>query len=109
MRDKTIVCILAAIFFLAVPAYAELPKAVDIVMKMQEKLNLNQDQLSKVKPIIEENITKRQQVTPQLSQGLTQAQSQPLDSELYQKLREILTLSQMSRWNTMSGLMQSEI
>lgn len=82
-------------------AYAQVwPDAVDILAKVQKELHLNYDQTKQVKVIIEENIAKRRAIYPQLADGLTQAQSDPIEKELYQKLSEVLTPSQMSQWNT---------
>ena len=101
MSNKKIVGSLAAFFLLTVFSYAqEWPSAANIVTKMQTELNLSQDQLTKVKIIIEQNMTERQQVKPQLAAGLTQAQADPLDSELYTKLSEVLTRSQMHQWES---------
>ncbi|MBF0523167.1 MAG: hypothetical protein HQL24_08950 [Candidatus Omnitrophica bacterium] len=100
MRIKTIASILVAFFFLSGSIYAQdWPSADYIVAKMQKELNLDQNQYIKVKLIIEDNMAKRQHITPQIPQGLTQAQSQSLDTELYDNLSEVLTRSQMSQWN----------
>ena len=102
MRVKMVVHILITFFLLTAFAYAqEWPSADRIVSKLQIELNLEKEQLDQVTLIIEENMAKRQQVTPQLTEGLTQVQSQPLDRELYRKLSGVLTKPQMSQWNGM--------
>lgn len=84
------------------------PDAEDIVAKVETEMNLDKDQFVKVKQIIEKNIEKRR-ATTQLNMGLTQAQSQPLEDELYHNLSEVLTTSQMSRWNTIVNRMYKEL
>ena len=44
-------------------------------------------------------MAQRQRIRPQLAEGLTQAQSEPLDTLLYAQLSEVLTRGQMSQWN----------
>lgn len=109
MRVRSIVCILVAFFFIWVSVYAqEWPSADDIIVKIQTEMNLNQQQLVKVKLIIKENMAKRQQIRPQLDLGLTQAQAEPLDTELYLKLSEVLTKYQMDQWNRIHDRMLQE-
>lgn len=99
MKIKMCAFFLAASFFLASWACAQTwPSADQLIVKIQTTMNLTKEQLDKVRLIIEENMTKRKQITPQLNQGLTQAQSDPLDDELYNKLREVLTRTQMREW-----------
>jgi hypothetical protein len=103
MRHQTIAYVLAALFLLTASAQAQLPKADDIVIEMQQTLDLDSGQLIKVRQVVTENMSKRINVKPQLSQGLTHAQAQTLDSELFQKLSQILTTSQMNMWCRMSA------
>jgi hypothetical protein len=110
MREKMVMCLLAVLFLAIPPAQAQKWPSVDsIVDEMQTGLDLNKDQVAKVKIVVAENLAKRQQVTPQLSQGLTAAQSQPLDAELYAKLSQIFTSTQMSKCKVMSKVMQPEV
>ena len=100
MKAKAIICVLVASIFLMVSAYAQQwPTSNDIMGKIQEKMNLNQEQLAQVRLIIDKNMADRQKISPQLDAGLTQAQAEPLDTELYLKLSEVLTRSQMDQWN----------
>ncbi len=99
MKGIIIGCILIACAFLSTAAFAQQwPGADDIVAKIKLELNLTPGQLDQVGLIIKENMTKRQNITPQLTQGLTQSQSSPLDEELYTKLSEVLTRDQMGQW-----------
>ncbi|MBF0386035.1 MAG: hypothetical protein HQL27_09230 [Candidatus Omnitrophica bacterium] len=109
MKRKTVIYVLIAIFVLWVAANAqEWPSTEHIVAKIQAELNLTKEQFAKVKIIIDENMAKRQKITPQLTQGLTQAQSAPLDSELYTNLSKVLTRAQMSQWNRILELLLQE-
>ncbi len=110
MKGKITVFVLIASFILSVSVYAqEWPSAEHIVSKIKTELNLTEEQFDKVKLIIEENMAERQNITPQLEKGLTQAQSSPLDSHLYTKLSEVLTRSQMRKWNRIRELLLQEI
>lgn len=110
MRGKIIAFVLIASFFLQVLAYAQnWPSAEKIVKKVEAELNLTEEQFDKVKLIIEENMAKRIEITPQLEKGLTQAQASSLDSHLYTKLSNVLTRKQMSKWNRVLEVMLQEI
>ncbi|MBF0484386.1 MAG: hypothetical protein HQL25_06735 [Candidatus Omnitrophica bacterium] len=110
MLGKTILYFLIVFCFLKVSAYGqEWPTVENIVAKVQTELNLVPEQLVKVKLIIADNMRKRQQIKPQLTEGLTQAQSQPLDAELYSKLSEVLTREQMGKWNKILEVMLQEM
>lgn len=99
MKRKIMGSVLGAFFFLTVFAYAqEWPSVDEVVTKIQTELNLQGGQLDKVRLIIKENLAKRQNISPQLSAGLTQAQAEPLDLELYTRLSEVLTRPQMDQW-----------
>jgi hypothetical protein len=101
MIKKTAGYILLLFCFLTTFAYAqEWPSADKIVAKMKTEMSLDADQSPLVKLIVEENMSKRQDLLPQSTKGLSESQSHPLDWELYVKLSEVLTRSQMSQWNT---------
>ncbi|MBF0505084.1 MAG: hypothetical protein HQL14_08305 [Candidatus Omnitrophica bacterium] len=101
MRGTKIISILVALFILRAFAYAqEWPSTAKIVEKVRTDLNLNQEQFDKVRLIIEDNMAKRKQIASESTQGLTTtAQSRELDSQLYSKLRDVLTDYQMRQWN----------
>ena len=110
MKGKITALVLIISLFLSVSVYAqEWPSAEHIVSKMKTELNLTEEQFDKVKLIIEENMAKRKNITPQLEKGLTQAQSSPLDAHLYTKLSEVLTRDQMRKWNRIRELLLEEI
>lgn len=109
MRVKMVVFVLVAFFLLSTSVYAQQwPSTEQIIEKVQVELNLTDDQLDKVILIIEENMAKRKEITPQLEQGLTQAQAQPLDTELYTQLSQVLTREQMRRWSRVLDFMLKE-
>lgn len=110
MREKIIALVLIASFSLLLSASAqEWPSAENIVAKIKTELNLTEEQFDKVKLIIEENMAERKAIMPQLEKGLTQAQSQPLDAQLYTKLTEVLTRTQMAKWDRIRELLLQDI
>jgi len=102
MRVKIMGSVLVALFFLTAFAYTqEWPSVEDVVTKIQSALDLSDGQIGKVRVIIKDNLAKRQKISPQLTAGLTQAQAEPLDLELYTKLSQVLTRPQMNQWEGM--------
>jgi hypothetical protein len=109
MKMKIIVCIVTSVLLSGTSLYAQYwPTTDQIVSRAQSELSLDAQQLVKVRSIIGENMSKRQSITPQLASGLTQAQSKPLDYELYQQLSEVLTRDQMNKWNRVLRSMLQE-
>jgi putative alpha-1,2-mannosidase len=107
---RMMVFLAVAFLVFSVSVWAQVwPSADNIVSKAQAELNLESEQVEKVRMIIEENMAKRQEMLPQLEQGLTQAQAKPLDHELYNKLSEVLTRSQMNKWNRVLELMLQDM
>jgi len=107
MRSKIIWYALALVilFFLAVSAYAQETTSVnDIVAKMKKELNLTQQQADAVKPIIDENMTKREELREEQNQAMMadratiQSKIEQLDQDENQKLSQILTKDQMNKW-----------
>jgi hypothetical protein len=106
MRSKIIRHVLVILFFLAVSAYAQETTSVnDIVAKMKKELNLTQQQADAVKPIIEENMAKREELRQSVQDqamiiGRVTIQSKigQLDQDENQKLSQILTQDQMNKW-----------
>lgn len=109
MRGIILVYVFMAVILTPSVYAGEWPSADRIVTKIQIELNLGDEQLDKVKQIIEENMAQRQEVTPQMAEGLTQTQSQPFDAELYQKLSGVLTRSQMNQWNKMLTIIREDM
>ena len=108
MKSTIIGGILIAFILISTLGYAEQwPDADEIVAQVQTELDLNPDQFAKVKTIIEENMTKRKE----LNQGkdLMLSQSQPLDSQLYRKLSDVMTQEQMGQWTKMLSRMMREM
>ncbi len=98
MRRKMIgIIILATIFLGAAACAQEWPDAIQIIETVQKDLNLDQKQLSAVTLIIESNMARREQLWAESGSGPTLAQSEELRSDLYSRLREVLTRAQMSR------------
>jgi hypothetical protein len=106
MRSKIIWHVLVIIFFLTVSAYAQEAASVDdIVTKMKKELNLTQQQADTVKPIIEENIAKREKLKQGVQdQGMIidrdamQSKIGKLDQDENQKLSQVLAPDQMKKW-----------
>ena len=106
MKSKIIWHVLVVLFFLAISAYAqETTSFSDIVAKMQKELNLTQQQADAVKPIIKENMTKREELrqsiedqTMIIDRATIQSKIEQLDQDEDQRLRQILTHDQMNKW-----------
>ena len=71
MNIKIIYGCLMVVCFAIAPAFAQEqpPSADDIVSKMQTKLNLTQDQVSAITPIIEKYASKRQELRQGVEDG----------------------------------------
>ena len=70
MKSKTVAGISVALFLLAGFAYAQEQKSADeIVQKMIIDLNLTPEQTSAIKPIIEDNMAKRQELLNSTTDG----------------------------------------
>ena len=103
MRGKTVAGILVALFFLVGSAYAQEQKSADeIVQKMTTDLSLTPDQASAIKPIIEDNMAKRQELfNSTTDRGAIKGQMDQLRQDENQKLSQILSADQMTKLNTM--------
>lgn len=106
MKSKIIGYVLVASFFLTLPIYAqETTSADDIVVEMKKELKLTQQQSDAVKPIIKENMAKREELRqsiedqPAVADTATiQSKIRQLDQDENQKLSQILTQDQMKKW-----------
>ena len=82
----------------------QLPSADDIIAKMKTQVNLTKEQYDALKPIIENNIIKRQQLMQDLKdKGITDKDiikntMEELGKEENQKLSQVLTKDQMDKW-----------
>ena len=80
------------------------PSADDIIAKMKTQVNLTKEQADTLKPIIENNIIKRQQLMQDLKdkgitdRGIIKNTMEELGKEENQKLSQILTKDQMDKW-----------
>ena len=80
------------------------PSADDVITKMKTQVNLTKEQVVTLKPIIENNIIKRQQLMQDLKdKGITDKSiikntMEELGKEENQKLSQILTKDQMDKW-----------
>ena len=84
------------------------PSAEDIVAKMQSKLNLTQDQVAAVTPIIEKFSTKRDELRQSMEDGTADKESihsqmKELREDEKQELSQVLSSDQISQWQQMQG------
>jgi hypothetical protein len=80
----------------------------DIVAKMQSKLNLTQDQVAAVTPIIEKYSPKREELRQSMENGTAdkdsiRSQMKQLKSDENQELSQFLSSDQMSQWEQMQS------
>ena len=80
------------------------PSADEIITKMKTQVNLTKEQYDALKPIIENNIIKRQQLMQDLKEkgitdkGIIKNTMEELGKEENQKLSQVLTKDQMDKW-----------
>ena len=110
MKRMAISGVCAALFFLGSSlAFAQQGggmgggmSADAMAQKMQKKLNLTQDQVNQIKPILEENMAKRQQLKGSMQGGGDRSamfkQMKQMQEEQNQKLSKVLTPEQMQQW-----------
>jgi hypothetical protein len=82
------------------------PSAADIVAKMQSKLNLTQDQVTAVTPIVEKYTSKREELKQSMEDGTAdrdsmRSQMKQLKSDEAQELGQVLSADQVSQWEQM--------
>jgi len=105
MSMKFYFAFLMTLFIFVVPALAQdQPPSVDeIVSRMQSKLNLTQDQVSAITPIIEKYSSQRDQLRQSVEDGAAdrdsvRSQMKQLRESESQDLSQILSPDQMSQW-----------
>ena len=106
MKSKTIKYVLAILFCLTGSVYAQDQTSVsDIIAKMGKELNLTQQQVDAVKPIIREDIAKREELRQSIQdqtmiadRDIIRGKIEQLDKDVDQKLSQILTHDQMNKW-----------
>ncbi len=111
MKNKIIAGVLVTLFFLPVYVYAqEGEQSVDAIMaKMKTELNLTKAQVDAVKPIIEENIAKRQAVIQTIKEqnitdkNMVRDRLEELKEEENQKLSQVLNKDQMKHWSDLQN------
>lgn len=119
MNMKAICACLMVLFFVTIPVYAQdqsssddrqPPSADDIVAKMQSKLNLTQDQVAAVTPIIEKYSSKRDELRQSMEDGTgdrdsIRSQMKQLKADQNQELAQVLSATQMSQLEQMQQAM----
>src|ERR1700690_4268962 len=107
--------VLMALFFVTIPLYAQdqppgdehqPPSAADIVARMQSKLNLTQDQVTAITPIIEKYSSKREDLRQSMEDGTgdrdsIRSQMKQLKTDENQELSQVLSSDQMSQLEQM--------
>jgi predicted nucleic acid-binding Zn ribbon protein len=93
-----------------VPAFAQqqAPSTADIIAKMQKKLNLTQDQVAAVSPIIEKYFSKREELrqsmqNPPADKDSISSQMKLLKDKEKQELSQFLSAEQLSQWEQMQS------
>ncbi len=114
MKKYLLLGMLALSIGFAAQVYAqEQITADDMVAKMKAGLNLSDDQVSSIKPIVEEGMTKRQELREGMSgtgdRSAIHAQMEELRQDENEKFSKILTPDQMTQWNDMQAQMQSQM
>jgi hypothetical protein len=114
MTMRMIYACLMVLFFTAplvgalAPVFAQEqpPGTADIVAKMQSKLNLTQDQVIAITPIIEKYSSKREEILQSMKNGSKdkdsiRSQMKQLKEDEGQELSQVLSSDQMSQWEKM--------
>ena len=84
------------------------PSTADIVAKAQSKLNLTQDQVTAITPIIEKYSSQREELWQSMKDGSKdkesiRSQMKQLKGDENQELSQVLSDEQMSQWNSMQS------
>ena len=110
MTMKMFYACLMVLFFAIIPAFAQehSPSIADIVAKMQAKLNLTQDQINAITPIIEKYSPKREKLRQSMEDGAkdkdaVRIQSKQLKADEKQELSQVLSADQLSQWERMQN------
>ncbi len=115
----TFLSILSALLFsFNIRAYAQpgnMPTAEELANKMKTKLNLTDEQITQIYPIIEEQVEKKKRILEQArGQGRSAMQSmrsqmEEINKETEEKLVNYLTAEQLEQWRKEQENMQSEM
>jgi len=113
MKIKRVFYLSIISFFLMVPAYAQDKSyANKVVAKMEKVLNLTQQQVDLLRPIVTEYTTKRHQLIQNFKDKGTIDKSRlhiklkQLEEEENQKLSQVLTQAQIKQWTGHQTLTQ---
>ena len=112
MTMKIFYAFLMVLFISTMPVFAQdqpssgqhqPPSTADIVTKMQSKLNLTQDQITAVTPIIEKYATKREDIRQSMQDGTAdrdslRSQMKQLKADEKQELSQVLSEEQLNQW-----------
>jgi septal ring factor EnvC (AmiA/AmiB activator) len=115
MTMKMVCAFMMVLFLTAVPVFAQdqssgndhqPPSADDIVAKMQSKLNLTQDQVTAITPIIEKYSSKREELRQSMEDGTAdrdslRGQMKQLKTDESQELSQVLSADQMTQFDQM--------
>ncbi len=111
MRMKALYGCVMILFFTVIPAFAQgkqPPGTDEIVSKMQSKLNLTQDQVTAVTPIIEKYSSKRQDLRQSMEDRTVdrdsiRSQMKQLKADEKQELSQALSEDQLSQWEQLQS------
>lgn len=106
---KTIYGILSILFITATPVFAQNQQnANDIITQMQTALNLSQEQVYNITPVVNTYVEAMQELQKSIDNGsinqsAIDSQKQQLKAVEDQGLQEYLTANQISQWNYIQG------
>ena len=110
MGMKALGACLIFLFLAVMPVFSQdqPPSAEDIVSKMQSKLNLTQDQVTAVTPIIEKYSSKRQELRQSIEDGTAdkdsmRSQMRQLKEDEKQELSQVLSANQLAQWRKLQA------
>jgi Spy/CpxP family protein refolding chaperone len=104
MKSKWIICVFVSLFVVATMVNAaEVTTLNGLIAKMTKELNLTPEQVEHVRPIVKDNVLKRQaffdeqEGQPVLNNEKFKAMSRKLRKEMDQQLAKVLTPEQMNK------------
>ena len=105
MKSIKVAVILFAFLFVVGSAYAQEQRSADaVIQKMTTDLSLTSDQVAAIKPIIEANLAKRQELRSSTTdRSAIKSQMDELRQEEDQQLSQVLNPDQMSKLESMKA------
>ena len=102
---KTIILFLATLLISTIPCHAQLDSS-DIITKMKNALDLQEDQVTNITPIIEKYTSKREELRQSMEDGTAdrdsmRSQMKQLKTDETQELSQVLSADQVSQWEQM--------